>query len=129
MIRFCRDSIRAHAARLGDDARGALVKIGNARAGYRHHASLWPRPGLAVARHIYDQRILENRDIVVDRLLGVIVEPKHRRYFLCARLPFALLGCARRSRGPVSISRAITEHQLALALLLFLSAFGAYRFE
>src|SRR3984893_18741629 len=51
---------------------------------YCHHASLWPRTCLAVARHVLDPRILEDRDIVIDRLLGVIVEPKHRRYFLCA---------------------------------------------
>src|ERR1700730_16803040 len=52
---------------------------------YCHRASLWPRTGLAVARHVLDPRILEDRDTVIDRFLGVIVEPKHRRYFLCPR--------------------------------------------
>src|SRR6266851_3432529 len=43
-----------------------------------------PGSRLAVSRHAQDLRVLEDRDIVIHRLLGVVVEPEERRDFLLA---------------------------------------------
>jgi len=50
---------------------------------------------LAVARHVQDLRALEDRDVVIHRLLGVVVEPEERRDFLLGHGSCSFVGVNR----------------------------------
>src|SRR5713226_6677328 len=47
-----------------------------------HDRSLASRSRFSIPGHVQDLRVLEDRDVVVDRLLGVSIEPQERRDLL-----------------------------------------------
>src|SRR6266699_500017 len=75
-----------------------------------------PGSRLAVSRHAQDLRVLEDRDIVIHRLLGVAVEPEERRDFLLAHGACSFVEI--RKTGKFSFSRSATRNPAAQSAIM-----------